>query len=612
MGVYTEVQIKSIIADNPNKHLIKKARETSAKLVMHLYGTDLSQYILRDTYFENEDAFKSRSEQPVSNKDMFQRLLQQEDVVFTARGGANRYNLPEAREKELGKVLANIQYNLSLRNWVRNFALPAYRSDPMGVIFMEIGQADPESTQPKCYPTYKSSACIYDYKTKGRELEYVCFELKAHELERYGVSDTSNLDVKTSAEQKPRYFRFVDDSQDRVVKYENQTLITLTGIDQENPIANPWGKTPAIIVSDLMHFDDLSCFGSPLSFIVELADCYLRDRSIRDLQKKYHGFAKAVEPLMKCSTCEGTGVTKGSACPDCTPAGASTGSGYKLRTKVSDVAKFPIDILENSNFDFKKIFGFVAPDIETWNKQDSSLEDLEGNIYRTYWGVEMEGRTAGGRMSPTGSSNMQETATKTIANLQPKYARLSATADWAEKLENIIATFVGKLLFPEFKESQITYGRNWILETPANLLQQYYESRTKGVPDFILNEMLDRYIRAHYQNSPVQMAKYLKLMEVEPFLHIDAKFCLPPGSSSTSGCVVIPTMDDYLAKIYFGEWCSTLTEAYILMTKTDKLKSDLFEYCDQKEIEEAPAAQTPPAPLPGTPEEDGKPEPKED
>ena len=611
MGVYNEADIKSIIADNPNKALIKKARETSAKLVMHLYGKDLASHIFRDKYFENEEAFKSRSEQPVSNKDMFQRLLQQEDVVFTARGGANRFNLPEAKEKELGRVLSNIQFNLSLRNWVRNFALPAYRSDPMGVIFMEIGQAEPGSNQPKCYPTYKSSGCIYDYKPNGRELEYVCFELKAHELEQYGVMDSSSLeDAKVSSDQKPRYFRFVDDAQDLIVKYENQVMTPLKGNGLKNPIANPWGKTPAVIVSDLMHFDDLQCFGSPLSFIVELADCYLRDRSIRDLQKKYHGFAKAIEPLLACSTCTGTGLLKGSACPDCTPAGSDKGTGYKLKTKVSDVAKFPIEILEKTNFDFRKIFGFVAPDIDTWNKQDTSLEDLEANIYRTYWGVEMEGRTTGSRMSSSGSSNLQETATKTIANLQPKYARLSATADWAEKLENIISTFVGKLLFPEFKEAQITYGRNWILETPSDLLQQYYESRTKGVPDFILDEMLDRYIRAHYQNSPVQMAKYLKLMEVEPFLHIDAKFCLPPGSSPTSGCVVIPSMDDYLAKIYFGEWRNTLTEAYIIMSKADKLKSDLLEYCSKKEIEDEPA--TPPTPPAGAPKADNQAGPEED
>lgn len=597
MGNYSLGQIKSIIADNPHKALIKKARETSAKLVMHLYGKGLSSHILRDKYFENEDAFKSRSEQPVSNKDMFQRLLQQEDVVFTARGGATIFNLPETKEKELSGLLSNIQHNLSLRNWIRNFALPAYRSDPMGVIFMEISQAGPDGTPPRSYPTYKSSECIYDYKPNGRELEYVCFELKAHELQQYGVVDqvvdqVVEANVKVSEVQKPRYFRFVDDAQDLIVKYENTTLTTLEGLDQANPIANPWGKTPAVIVSDLMHFDDLKCFGSPLSFIVELADCYLRDRSIRDLQKKYHGFAKAIEPLLSCSTCEGTGLIKGSACPDCTPAGSDKGTGFKLKTKVSDVAKFPLTILENANFDFRKIFGFVAPDIDTWNKQDTSLEDLEGNIYRTYWGVELEGRTAGARMSSSGSSNLQETATKTIANLQPKYARLSATADWAEKLENIISTFVGKLLFPEFKESQITYGRNWILETPSDLLQQYYESRSKGVPDFILDDMLERYIRALYQNSPLQMAKYLKLMEVEPFLHIDAKSCLPPGSSPTSGCVVIPSMDDYLAKIYFGEWRNTLAQMYILMSKTDKLKADLKDYCAKKEIEKEP---TPPA-----------------
>jgi hypothetical protein len=592
MGIYTLADIETIIADNPNKDLVSKARSVSAKLVMHLYGKELSSHLHRDANFESEEIFKSRTERPVSNKDMFQRLLQQEDMVFTARGGASNFGLDEQQEQMLSGVLANIRHDLSLRNWIRNFALPAYRSDPMGVVFMEVEQvaSNTSSKTPKCYPTYKSSESIYDYLPNGRDLEYICFTLSAKELKAYGVSDLQATQPGVSSESKPRYFRFVDDSQDVIVKYTDNKAALPESTQQKNPIPNQWRKTPAIIVSDLIQFDDPQCFASPVGFVIELADCFLRDRSIRDLQKKYHGFAKAVEPLMQCSTCEGAGIVKGSACVDCTPVGASKGTGYKLKTKVSDVAKFPLDIIKESGFDFRKVFGYVAPDITTWNKQDTSLEDQERTIYRTYWGTDMAARTSGARMdSSGGGGNLQETATKTIDNLQPKYARLNATADWAEKLENTIATFVGKHLIPDaFKQAQITYGRNWILETPAELLAQYYESRKNGVPDFLLDEMLEKYIRVLYQNNPTQLAKYLKLLAIEPFPHIDTKNCLPPGSQPSSGAVVIPSHDDYLAKIYFCEWFSTLSEVKLISTKTEKLRADLKTYCEKKELADEP------------------------
>ena len=602
MGKYSLSEIKTIILTNPNKDLVHKGQKTASKLTMHLFGKGLKDQMKREDYFENADVYKARTEKPISNRDMFARLLQQEDMIFTARGGSSRFGMGDAQEKEMNAMLSNVRYNLSLRNWIKNFALPAYRSDPMGLIFMEVEQlldVDGMNTvmpAPKCYPTYKSSQSIFDYLPNGRELEYVCFSMTIKDVLQYGIQD-NDFQVSQDNQNKPpsekltNYYRFVDDEKDIIVKKDNDTVIIATNTKQKNPIPNPWEKVPAYIVSDLIQFDDPMCFTSPVGFVVELADAYLYDRSIRDLQKKYHGFAKAIEPLLKCPTCEGTGLAKGAACPDCTPIGQDKGIGYKLKTKVSDVAKFPLEILENANFDFRKIFGYVAPDIATWNKQDASLEDLENIIYRTYWGTEMEHKTSGARMSSSGGTvsadNTQETATKTLSNLQPKYARLNVTADWAERIENLIADLIGEFWMAEgYKEAQITYGRNWILETPNDLIQQYYDMRKNGAPDFMLDEAMERYLRCLYQNNPTQLAKYLKLLEVEPFPHIDAKNCLPPNASPTSGMMVIPVDDDYYAKIYFGEWYNTLQDMYIIKTKADQLKKDLAAFVEAKEIEE--------------------------
>jgi len=604
MGTYNLLQIEKIILNNPNKELVVKGQKICKKLKMHLYGKNIKDYMKREDYFENADIYKQRTESPTSNRDVFARLLQQEDMIFSTRGGSTAFNgLNPDSEKTMNTLLSNVRYNLSLRNWVKNFALPAYRSDPMGLIFIEIEQllqldGAPINT-PKCYPTYKSINSVWDYLPNGRQLEYVCFQLLIKELPSYGIIDTEAVATQDNKDKPPSekmspYYRFVDDSQDIIVKKQDDTVVIATNTKVANPIPNPWGKVPAIIVSDLIQFDDPTCFSSPISFIVELADSFIYDRSIRDLQKKYHGFAKAIEPLLSCPTCDGTGLAKGSACPDCTPVGQDRGTGYKLKTKISDVAKFPLEILEKGNFDYKKIFGYVAPDIETWNKQDANLIAIEGLMYQTYWGTQNPNQTSGAGVSKSSSAgggisadNTQETATKTLVNLQPKYARLNAIADWAERMENIIADMIGKFWFQDsFKESQIIYGRNWILETPVDLWQQYSDMRTAGAPDFLLDEALERYIRALYQNAPNTLAKYLKLLKVEPFPHVDVKNCLPPGSTPVNGSIVIPNDDDYLMKVYFGEWYSTLQEVYIIKTDVVKLKQDLLAYVEAKEIEE--------------------------
>lgn len=601
MGTYNLKQIESIILNNPNKELVVKGQKICKKLQMHLYGKNLKDSMKREDYFENVDIYKARTESPTSNRDVFARILQQEDMIFSARGGSTSFQgiNPEG-EQTMNRLLANVRYSLSLRNWIKNFALPAYRSDPMGLIFMEVEQllqldGAPINT-PKCYPTYKSIQSVWDYLPNGRQLEYICFQLSIKELPSFGIIDNEAVATQDNKDKPPSekmspYYRFVDDSQDVIVKKENDTIVVATNMKAQNPIPNPWDRVPAVIASDLIQFDDPSCFSSPISFIVELADTFLYDRSIRDLQKKYHGFAKAIEPLLSCPTCDGTGLAKGSACPDCTPNGQDRGTGYKLKTKISDVAKFPLEILEKGSFDFKKIFGYVAPDIQTWDKQDSNLVSIESLMYRTYWGTEDANKSAGAKASSSGggggvsADNTQETATKTLVNLQPKYARLNATADWAERMENIIADMIGQFWFGDsFKESQITYGRNWILETAVDLWQQYSDMRKSGAPDFLLDESLERYLRALYQNAPNTLAKYLKLLKVEPFPHVDVKNCLPPDATPVNGSIVIPTQDDYLMKIYFGEWYSTLQDMYIIKTDIVKLKADLLAYVEAKEL----------------------------
>lgn len=566
-------QIQSIVKDNPNKEAIAAGKKAADKLMMHLHGEGLQSAIKNCEHFASPELHKIQKDWAISNKDVMNRLLQQEDMVFSARGGSSNYHLSDTEESQMNELLVDVRYGMPLRKWIRNFALQAYRCDPMGIIFMEIEPltvtADGGMNEPKAYPTYKSIYSIHDYLTNGRKLEYVCFKLKVAECKAYGITDEDLKGKSNNAD--TNFFRVVDDKKDLIVKLKDGGVVSLvTAILQPNPLPNEWGRTPGFVISDLIRFNNPSEFVSPLDFVVELADCFLYDRSIRDLQKKYHGFAKAIEPLLKCSTCAGDGFIGGKACPACSTAGAEKGTGYKLKTKVSDVARFPMEILEKGSFDYNRIFGYVTPDIESWEKQDRSLDDLEELMEMTYWGtIRMKRPQPGDNGNPI-------TATESKSNDAPKEARLNMTADWAESTENMIADFIGQYWFEQWKKASISYGRDYILKTADELMEIYQTMRTKGAPDFSLDEALEKYYKAKYQSNPIMMVRYLKMLDVEPFPHI----------SITNAKTIIANFDDFNNKLYFGEWANTIPDGYWITKSAVDLRELLKAYVAEKNLTE--------------------------
>ena len=265
---------------------------------------------------------------------------------------------------------------------------------------------------------------------------------------------------------------------------------------------------------------------------------------------------------------------------ECTLPGGTKGTGFKMRTKVSDVYRIPLQILEKDkapNFDIKKIFAYITPDIASWDKQDSSLTELEADMYQTYWGC------ANTQVSGyNGQQGQQETATKVLANMKPKESRLNRTADWAQSTIRMTANLMVSYYYdiPE-PNTSITLGRDYILEGPTELLATYFEMKKNGVPDSMLDEQYQKYIKALYQSNPMQESIYLKKFDVEPFPHLSAK--------DVEASQVILEVDK-LAKRYFGEWDDTIDEAAWLSTDVKTLRDQLYKYAAEKqaalEIEE--------------------------
>jgi hypothetical protein len=553
MSSYDLKEIGSIIVRPRNKANLDWAKEVNRQLMMHVTGEGMGAALKTLEPFENDDIAATRRRYAVSTKDLFKRLLREEGQVFTTKGGSISYTNSKRKEKVIIDAMSNYGDGIGLRKWVETYAKPAFDTDPMGLIFMEHNDGEP-------YPTYKRVTSIHDYISEGRELEYVCFYIPASEIKQYGINNKGNEGCK--------YYRFVDEEYDRIVYVQNDVAILAPmneGYNAELP--NMWDDVPAIIISDMVQYYDTGRYESRIQVLSELGDCFLRDRSIRDLQKLYHGFAKAVEPLLRCSTCEGEGLLQGMPCPDCSQAGHDKGSGYKTRTRISDVSRFPIEILnEAGGFDFRKLFGYVTPDIASWQQQNSDLSALEQLMYITHYGT-MSNATVQGY---NGTQSTTETATKTLMDTLPKQMVLNNLADWAEGIETWIANKDAEYRFDESEPSvYITYGRDYILNTPEQILEVYHAMKKNGDPVSTLNEMMVKYIKSLYKGSPQKQAVELKKYNVEPFPHM--------GIKEVEASIYVSDLDKKRAR-YYVEWAKTISYEQWYSSSEAELGNLLTEY----------------------------------
>lgn len=545
------LKIQNIIKTNPNKAIIEYGRIKNKQLETLVLGENLDSFFEQSKYFENDEMFKERKK-TTSNVDLFGRILQKEEMVFYARGGSVIYNgLSDKETKDLNAYLDAVRSGVSVREWIKVFAKKAYEVDPHGVVFIEKTKVDGEP-----YPTYKSIQTIYDYAIEGQRCKYICFDLTDNQLKELNVTKKIGL----------RYFRFVDEVKDYIFEVDKENVTELT----ELTLVHGFNHCPAYVVSDLCYFKDINRRLSQLNQVEELAGAYLNDRSVRDLSKKKFGHQKLVEPLTKCRHCQGTGyVNTTDICTHC------NGSGMKETTKIADSIKIPLEMLaENTSLDIKKIFTYIAPDIETWNKQDNSLADIEVLISDCFWGTDNRKYTTGASYQ----SDLKETATKTMANLQPVYARLGRTAQWAESLEEQITYSIGSYKYSGLKSVSVKYGRDYILESTDELYATYLDYKAKGSPIYLLNDYLERYLRSLYQNNPIELMLALKIMEVEPLVHYTVKEAKDYGY----------TGDILNAKMFFSEWYADKKIDYLLSTSKEQLQKDLYIFAKQKsgDIEE--------------------------
>lgn len=550
-------QIKEILSSRPNQGLLQKATMQSALLRRHIYGGNLkSASITEIKGYEKEEMRELRDKYAKSNKDLFSRLARPIDKVFSAKGGSIYFNLSEEQNKKAMALLKNVRSGLTAKKWIEAMWKPHFLDDPNGLIFMEIG-TDAEDNI-KCYPTYKSTADIYDYQPNGSNVEYVVFTTTKEERAAAGLAEADTA------------YRVFDDAFDYFVKWNANDKSAI--IIQKSSYPNYFDKVPAILMSDMMSSTTPGLALSLFNEVMELAEDFITTGSIRNLAKIRMAYPKYWEYADDCNHCGGTGVKEAKPCEHC------KGSGMRGMTNPGDAKLLSYPGSKDDMIVTPNIAGFVDFPSAYFDNSANELYALENLATLTIWGTEAKVQTQGLATSP----DTQKTATQVIDEIQPKADRLHAISEMAEKRHKFIIDHIIQCeLNQNYEGASVNYGRRYMIESADALWVKYQDARKNGAAISLLDELLMEYTEAKYANDPVGLAIQKKLIEVEPFVHYTAK---------ETKDLAVP-FKDFNAKIYFGEWLATVTDSYLLITDTATIKAALDAYVAAKGlVEPQPAA----------------------
>jgi len=558
--ILTPEQIQNIVVNNPNKALIDAGKAYNKKMRMHLYGEGLGTHLTTIDGFEKPTIHSLRVKYAKSNKDLFNRLSRPIDKVFSARGGSIYYNLSETAEKTARQLAMDVKGGRSVKKWIESFWRAHYLDDPCGIIFMEIAEK-PKALQLRSqgksfvYPTSVSIQCIYDYLPNGSGLEYVVFELDKSEKKEIGQKE------------EDRIFRLVDDSMDYMIKLVPDAITAADGtktagisILEKLSFPNLFMYVPGIINSDIPDPNNEGGHLSLFNDILELADNFLMKGSIKLTHEFLFAFPKYWQYANDCETCGGTKLHEGEECKTC------NGSGKSRALKVSDALLLTHPQSKEDPIIAPSVAGFVSPGQTYYDISTHDLQLGEDLMNYTLWGA--QGATKIQGMSTEMKGPTPKTATEVNADIKPQSDRLAPISECAENRHKfILDAMITIQISQNYPGASVNYGKRYMVESADAIWEKYSDARTKGAAISVLDDLLIEYYETKYNSDPVKLAIQLKLMRVEPFVHVTVSQL--KGLSAGE--------EDYKAKLYFSEWLSTLNEAMIIVTSVEDLRTKMYE-----------------------------------
>lgn len=548
-----ELSIQGILMKNPTAKYVNKVQEYCWRTRMHMTGYELDKAIEKFDYYENPRLAQLRKKYSPSNKDLFSRLHRPIDKIYNAKGGSNNYYLPDTLKKQFIELLSKITDNYSLRRWLETFWLPTYMYDSMGVILMEV-------KDDKCYPTYKSSQDIFAMpKPVNRGFEWIIFKVDDPESANStfgGATNTNatNYDGKRNAVgQDTKYYRVIDDTTDRIIRWDNGVATEM--VDQT--YVNWFGKVPALVIGDIWDVGR-EFYVSPDDAILDIADQYLRSRSVCVIFEMEHGFPIHWQYQSACPTCRGTGKNRGSDCPSC------NGTGIKSKNDPSQTLMLPVPKDKDVPMLAPNVAGVVELAISSWQEMKANIDDQYKAMHYAMWGTHQIEDSA---------SSQPATATGRFIDVQPVNDRLEKYSRSAEVVEMWVTDMIGQFTYESsYKGSEINLGRRYLIETPDVIWDKYQSSKNKGANVSVLNNLYFQYIDSEYSGDEMMRRKLYLQFSLEPLPHMTLQQAQP--------ILVDPV--EYAKKMYIGDFFLTLNDVDYLLKDLPTLQQMLTDFVKGK------------------------------
>ena len=501
---------------------------------MHITGLNLDHYLSRIDYFEKKELLELRQQYSPGNKDFFGRLHRPIDKIWMARGGSVNYYLADNSKEKLKAMLGNVKDGYTVRKWIETFWLKPAHYDPMGMVFMEVGNA-------ATWPVYRSCHDVFDYPPpKGRKFDYIVFN----------ADDRITAEKSDPNKANDNYYRVVDDKNDYLVNWDGEQAT----IVKDKSFVNYFGEVPAISNGNI--YDPVSkSYVSPDHEIIDIADQHLRDRSVLTMFKLHHGFPIKWLFASDCPTCNGSRKVSGRTCPSC------AGTGRKSKYDVSETITAPFP--RQGDPVVTEYAGYITPPVESWNKMDDTINELYRVAHYALWGTnQME----------DSESAQPATATGRFIDAQPVNDKLNAYSDAAEFVEAWITDKVGKFNFKSYKGCEIIYGRRFLIETPDEVATKFREAKKGNSPYLALRYLYMQWLQSEFQSDSVELGRQIKLFQLDYW----------PLLTMAEAKTIIDDPDDMLRKLYFPQWVESLHTNDLITKTLETLRGLRDAYLDKK------------------------------
>ncbi len=489
---------------------VDDARAYHRRLLALIDGEGFKEHLIEHIeHLESAEKAASRKKYARNVADLFERVLRLTDNIYSSTGGTKQYNnLSDEQSTELKSHLSDIKGGRTLEAWLENTWLKTYHTDPNGIVYLEYDALLGIKPQ----PCYKSINSIRNYHSNGRKLEVLLFEPQDLEdgSKKWGLVDDK------------KYYTVIQ-------KGENFAIL------EEECFEHEFGCVPALINSEIEHIGYTKRL-SPLDKVIELAEKYARDLSVKNVYQQLAGFPRrwsyASSDGSSCPSCHGLGQNGEEVC------GVCNGTGTVQVSKdvtTEDILEIP----EDGQASIVPASGYVSPDLAFLADARIELKELEDLLVFTHWGAVV-------------NTEAVATATEIVVNTQPIIKRLNKYADQAEFMESMLTEMIANNMFlskdKSVKTASILLGRNYIIESTSVVLERYEAAKAAGDNTIVLDRLYQEYLLTKYKTDEVGLQIAMVKSKVEPYIHFTAEQVLE----------LIGTKEAQ-RKVLFSDWWKTLT-----------------------------------------------------